>query len=258
VRLTTRIDPRDLLSGLFSTLHECGHGLYNQGIGPELDRTPLAHGASQGVHESQSRLWENLVGRSLDFWSHYFPKLQAFFPAPLQGVPIEKFHRAVNRVKRSYIRVEADEVTYNLHIMLRFDLENELLEKKLETKHLPEAWNARMEDYLGLTPPDDALGVLQDIHWSSGGFGYFPTYTLGNLISVQLYERASAAIPTLPKQMAAGKFDELLAWLRQHIHQHGRKFTAMELLQKATGRGLDPVPYLNYIRAKYSDLYGLS
>ncbi len=256
VRLTTRIQKNYLPTALFGTLHECGHGLYHQGLDPQLDRTPLADGASLGVHESQSRLWENLVGRSRLFGSHYYPRLKKLFPAQLKNVSLERFYQAINRVEPSLIRVEADEVTYNLHIMLRFELENALLEGRVKVRDLPEIWNAKMEEYLGLVPPNDAQGVLQDIHWSQAYLGYFPTYSLGNLMSAQLFEQAVKDIPSLPEQIASGQFAELLGWLRQKIHRHGRKFTPMELLQRATGKELQAQSYLTYIREKYSDIYG--
>jgi len=258
VRLTTRIQRDYLPTALFGTLHECGHGLYHQGVDPKLERTPLAGGASLGMHESQSRLWENLVGRSRPFWEHYYPKLKKRFPAQLEDVSLDDFYRAINKVEPSCIRVEADEVTYNLHIMLRFELENALLEERVSVRELPEVWNAKMEEYLGLVPPDDARGVLQDIHWSQGYFGYFPTYSLGNLISTQLFHKASQEIPDLTGQIASGRFQELLGWLREKIYRHGRKFTAEELLRRVTGRGLESQSYLEYIRSKYSDIYRLS
>jgi carboxypeptidase Taq len=257
VRLTTRVDPNYLPTALFGTLHECGHGLYEQGVSSSLERTSLDDGASLGVHESQSRLWENLVGRSREFWSQYFPRLQAFFPDQMTGVDVETFYRAINRVEPSFIRVEADEVTYNLHIMLRFELENELLEGKVKIADLSEAWNAKMQAYLGVVPPNAALGVLQDVHWSGGMLGYFPTYSLGNLISVQFFDKAKADIPSLPDQIAAGKFDQLLIWLRENVHRHGRKYTPAELVKHVTGNDLTAANYVAYIKSKFSDIYGL-
>jgi carboxypeptidase Taq len=255
VRITTRFEKDLLASALFSTLHECGYALYHLGLSPSLERTPLADGASYGIHESQSRLWENLVGRSRGFWEFFFPRLKATFTRQLAHVDVEAFYQAINRVEPSLIRVEADEVTYNLHIMLRFDLEKALLEGKLKVADLPEAWDAKMEEYLGLTPPNDAQGVLQDIHWSGGSFGYFPTYALGNLISVQFWGQALKELPDLPSQIEAGQFHALRAWLREKIHQHGRKFTPVELIQRVTGSGLQAEPYLTYIRSKFSDIY---
>ena len=196
-------------------MHEAGHALYEQGIDHKLARTLLAGGASLAVHESQSRMWENLVGRSLDFWIHFYPRLQALFPAEFGSVDLEAFYRGINKVERSLIRVEADEATYNLHIMLRLELEIEMLEGAVEIRDLPEAWNTRMREYLGVTPPNDSAGVLQDIHWSGGSIGYFPTYALGNLISVQLWEKILADIPDLPDQIRRGEFSGLLGWLRK-------------------------------------------
>ncbi len=256
VRLTTRVDERYLPPALFGTLHECGHGLYEQGIDPALDRTPLADGTSLGMHESQSRLWENLVGRSRAFWQCYYPRLQAVFPGQLADVSLEAFYRGINKVEPSLIRVEADEVTYNLHVMLRFELEQAMVEGRVTVADLPELWNAKMEDYLGLRPETDADGVLQDIHWSLGALGYFPTYSLGNLMSAQLFDQAKQDLPGLDAQIAAGQFAELLGWLRTNIHQYGRKLEALEILERVTGEGLNAGPWLDYIREKYGEIYG--
>ncbi len=257
VRITTRIDPNFLNPMLFGTMHECGHALYGLGTAPNLDRTGLEGGASLAVHESQSRMWENLVGRSLPFWQHFYPRLQEVFPSQLGNVPLEKFHKGINKVQPSFIRVEADEATYNLHIMLRLEIEIAVIEGTLAVKDLPEVWNTRMQDYLGVTPPNDAQGVLQDIHWSFGGFGYFSTYALGNLVSAQLWEKINQDIPDLTEQIRSGKFENLLGWLRTHIHAHGRKFEPQELVQKVTGSKIDPAPYMRYLRQKYGQIYGL-
>lgn len=257
VRITTRIHPRNLTSGLFSTMHECGHALYHQGIGRNLRRTLLADGASMAVHESQSRMWENLVGRSRPFWQFAYPRLQALFPRQLGNVSLEAFYKAINKVKPSFIRVEADEATYNLHIMLRLELEIALAEGSLEVKDLPEAWNARMQEYLGIVPPDDRLGVLQDVHWSAGLIGYFPTYALGNLVSAQLWEVIHRDLPDLESRIARGEFADLLAWLREKIHRHGAKFEPQDLIQRVTGSPITPEPYLRYLTAKYGEIYGL-
>jgi carboxypeptidase Taq len=257
VRVTTRIHENFLPAGLFGSLHECGHGLYEQGISARLERTPLADGASLGVHESQSRLWEILVGRSREFWTHYYEPLRERFPGHLGDVDREQFYRAINKVEPSLVRVESDEVTYNLHIMMRFDLEIEMLEGRLDVADLPEAWNAKSEEYLGLVPANDAEGVLQDIHWSLAAFGYFPTYSLGNLMSVQFFDRAKEEIPDLPGQISRGDFAELLSWLRDRIHQHGRKRTAGELLERSAGSTLSAGPWLEHICRKYSDLMGV-
>jgi carboxypeptidase Taq len=258
VRITTRVDKNLFPSALFSTLHEGGHALYEQNSDPSLEGTFLAGGTSLGVHESQSRLWENVLGRSPEFWQFYYPKLQEFFPAQLRDVSLDSFDRAINKAEPSFIRVEADEVTYNLHIFLRFELEQALLEKRLNVADLPEAWNTKMAELLGLTPPNDALGVLQDIHWSGGAMGYFPTYTLGNVLSLQFYQHTLQDIPDLPEQFSRGEFGALLDWFRDKIHRHGRKFTANELVQRVTGADqIDARPYLKYIRQKYSRIYGL-
>lgn len=257
VRITTRVDPAFFNTAFFATLHEGGHALYERGSGDTLERTPLAGGASFGIHESQSRLWENLVGRSLPFWERYYPQLQALFPEQLGAVELKSFYHGINRVAPSLIRVEADEATYNLHIMLRMELEIAVLEGKLAVKDLPAAWNSRMQDYLGLTPPDDARGVLQDVHWGVGYIGYFPTYALGNIISAQLWEAINADIPNLPDQIRQGQFNELLGWVREKIHRHGAKFQPQELVQRVTGGKIDARPYLRYLRSKYSEIYGL-
>ncbi len=257
VRITTRIIDDMVTSAMFSTMHEAGHGMYQQGLDQSLSRTILANGTSMAVHESQSRMWENLVGRSRPFWKFFYPRLQEYFPGQLGNVPMEKFYKAVNKVSPSLIRVESDEATYNLHIMLRLELEIALMEGSLEVSQLPEAWNAKMKEYLGITPPNDAKGVLQDVHWSGGMIGYFPTYALGNLVSAQLWEVINRDIPDLDHQIEQGKFDALLGWLREKIHRHGAKFDPQDLVQRVTGSKIDPQPYVNYLRKKYSDIYGL-
>jgi carboxypeptidase Taq len=250
IRLTTRYFD-DNLDGLFGTMHETGHGLYENGVARELERTPLAHGASLGFHESQSRMWENMVGRSLPFWRHFFPRLQANFPEALAKATLDDWYRSVNWVAPSLIRVEADEATYNLHIILRFELEQELLADSIDLAELPEIWNQRMRDYLGIEPPNDALGVLQDMHWAVGAIGYFSTYALGNVISAQLWEKVTAEVPDLHDQFEQGEFGSLAEWLRETLWRHGRKFTPRELIERITGGGLDPEPYLRYLRGKY-------
>jgi len=257
VRITTRFLGDYIGSGLFSTMHESGHAMYGQGVSPSLARTENIHGASYAFHESQSRMWENLVGRSRPFWKAFYPKLQKTFFAQLGSVDLETFYRAINKVERSLIRVEADEATYNLHIMLRFELELDLMEKRLEARDLPEAWNRKVKDYLGLTPKNDREGVLQDIHWSAGYVGYFPTYSLGNLISVQLWEQIRKDLPDLERQIEGARFADLLAWLREKIHRHGAKYEPVELLRRITGQGLQAAPYLEYLRTKYGEIYGL-
>ncbi len=255
VRITTRILPNRFQSGLFGTIHEGGHALYEQGMRIETGRTPLFGAASLGLHESQSRLWENVVARSRAFWSHYFPRLREFFPHQLAWASLDTFYRAINKVEPSFIRVDADEVTYNLHIFLRFELEQELLGKRLAVADLPQAWNAKMDEYLGITPPDDAQGVLQDIHWAEGYFGYFPTYALGNLLSVQFYSQALKEIPDLPKQIATGQLSTLREWMRTHIHTHGKKFTPAELVRRVTGTEMSAAPFLAYLEEKYNEVY---
>ena len=256
-RITTRVYPDFLAPALFGTLHETGHAMYELGADPSLDRTPLYGGASSGIHESQSRMWENLVGRSLPFWQNFYPRLQEIFPAQLGNLALEAFYKGINKVQPSLIRVEADEATYNLHIMLRMELEIDLMEGTLAVKDLPEAWNSRFQEYLGLTPPDNSQGVLQDVHWSGGMIGYFPSYALGNLIAAQLWELINRDIPNLPDQIRRGEFAPWLAWLRQKIHVHGSKFEPQELIQKVTGSKIDPAPYMRYLTAKYSEIYGL-
>ena len=204
IRLTTRYKEDDITS-IFTAMHECGHGLYEHGVSPSLERTPLCHGVSSALHESQSRMWENIVGRSTSFWNHFYPSFQAAFPEAVGDVDQERFYRAINRVKPSFIRVDADEATYNLHIILRFELEQEIMAGTIDLKELPEGWNARFEEYLGIPVPNDTLGVLQDVHWSGGGFGYFPTYSLGNIISVQIWEKVLSEMPGPARSVRAGR-----------------------------------------------------
>ena len=256
VRITTRVDESDVRDALFSTLHEAGHALYEQGVDPALDGTPLGRGASIGVHESQSRLWENVVGRGRSFWQYFYPLLRPAFPDQLRSVPFETFYRAINRVERSLIRTDADEVTYNLHIMLRFELELELLEGRLRVKDLPEAWRAAMQAYIGIVPTDDRDGCLQDVHWYAGRLGgAFQSYAIGNILSAQFYAAAVNAHPNIPNEIATGEFGALHGWLREHLYQHGRKFKPNELVERATGGQMSVGPYLAYLRAKYGELY---
>lgn len=258
VRITTRLDEKYLSEGLLGSVHEAGHAMYEQGVDQALEATPLAAGTSAGVHESQSRLWENLVGRSRNFWVHFFPALQAAFPAQLSDISLDTFYRAINRVEPSLIRVEADEVTYNLHVMLRFDLERALLNGELAVADLPVAWNGRMESDLGLTPPDDRHGVLQDVHWFDGLIGGgFQGYTLGNVMSAQFLAAAQSAHPEIPNHIRTGSFDTLRGWLTENIYRHGMKFTASELVERATGGPLIIEPYMAYLTGKYGELYGL-
>jgi carboxypeptidase Taq len=256
VRITTRFDRRNVASALFSTVHEGGHALYELGVSPTLDDTILGDGASMVLHESQSRMYENVVGRSRGFWRYFYPALQARFPQ-FKEVELETFYRAINQVRPSFIRVEADEVTYGLHIILRFELEQALVTGELAVADLPEAWNSRMQDYLGLTPPNDALGVLQDIHWSSGMIGYFPDYLLGSMLSVQLFDQAKAEVPDLLAEIERGELSNLRQWLGEKVHQHGRKFTLDELTERVLGTGLSSESYLAYLRDRYGEIYGL-
>lgn len=258
VRITSRYVDREPLSLVFGVIHETGHALYEQGITPDFSRTLLGNAASLGVHESQSRLWENLVARSKAFWECFFPALQRRFPEQLRDVTLDRFYRGINKVAPSLIRVESDEATYNLHIMLRVELEIALLEGTVAVKDLPEVWNAHMQEYFGMTPPDAAKGVLQDIHWSIGAFGYFATYALGNVISAQLWDAYLRAYPDRDDQIRRGEFAPLLSWLRANIHEHGRKYQPQELVQRITGSRIDPEPYLSYLETKYKGVYGLS
>jgi len=258
VRITTRVDENYLGDCLFSSIHEAGHAMYEQGVRTELEGTPLAGGTSAGVHESQSRTWENLVGRSRGFWEYFFPKLQAKFPEQLKSVSLDTFYRAVNKVQRSLIRTDADEVTYNLHIMIRFDIELALLEGNLLVRDLPDYWHARYNADMGMRAPDDRDGVMQDVHWFSGLVGgSFQGYTLGNIIGAQFYTQALAAHPEIPHEMTQGKFDTLHKWLIDNVYQHGTKFTPNELIERVTGGPLSIEPYLAYLRSKYGELYNL-
>ncbi len=257
VRITTRYQGNFLNTALFGSMHEMGHALYEGGFHPSFERTPLASGASLAIHESQSRLWENLVGRSMAFWEFFYPKLQKKFPAQLGEVSLGKFYKAINKVQPSPIRVEADEVTYNLHIMLRLEIEIAMVEGAVALRNLPELWNEKMKEYLGVVPPNDAQGVLQDIHWSFSGLGYFSTYALGNLIAAQLWEKIHSEITDLSAQIRRGKFDALRGWLYANIHVYGRKYEPKELVRRVTGSSIDPAPYLRYLETKYRDIYEL-
>ncbi len=258
VRITTRVNEHDLGEALFSTLHEAGHGLYEQSIPTRFERSVLADGASAGMHESQSRLWENLVGRSWGFWKHYFPRLQAAFPRQFEEVSLETFYRAINKVEPSLIRTDADEVTYNLHVMIRFDLELALLEGSLAVRDLPEAWAERYRTDLGVVPPDHRDGVLQDVHWFAGPIGgAFQGYTLGNVIGAQLYGAALEALPEIPRDIESGDFAKLYGWLNENIYQHGDKFTTVELIESSTGEALSIEPHVQYLLSKFGGLYDL-
>lgn len=259
VRITTRSRDNDVTDSLFSTLHECGHALYEMGIDPALEGTPLSGGASSGVHESQSRLWENLVGRSRGFWEYFLPRMQATFGRDLATVSVDAFYRAINRVERSLIRTDSDEATYNLHVMLRFDLELDLLEGKLAVKDLARVWRERFQASMGVAVPDDTNGVLQDVHWYHGLIGgQFQGYTLGNILSAQFFATAVKARPEIPDDIRRGTFGGLHDWLRDNIYRHGAKFTPAELTKRVTGNDLTIEPYMAYLEGKFRPLYGLS
>jgi carboxypeptidase Taq len=258
VRITTRFDNRNPFEMPFAAMHETGHALYEQGVSPSWARTLVCGGASLGVHESQSRLWENVIGRSRPFWQHFFPRLRQRFPSQLGGLTLDEFHRGINQVKQSLIRVEADEVTYNLHVMLRVEIEIALLTGAISTTDAPAYWNAKIEEYLGIAPDNDANGILQDMHWSIGLFGYFATYTLGNLISVQLWEKYQEDDPQWAARIERGEFGALREWLRVALHQHGRSYQPRDLVVRITGQPVSTGPYLAYLESKYGELYGLS
>jgi carboxypeptidase Taq len=259
VRITTRVREDSLGDALFSTLHEAGHAMYEQGVDPSFEATPLARGVSSAIHESQSRLWENLVGRSRPFWRHFFPLLRAAFPGKLDAVTEDGFYRAMNAVRPSLIRTDSDEVTYNLHVMIRFDLELALLEGKLSVRDLPEAWRERYRTDLGVVPPDDRDGVLQDVHWFSGTIGgAFQGYTLGNILSAQFFKAAVSARPQIPRDMERGEFGALRDWLAGNLYRHGNALTPGELILRATGSPLTVEPYLDYLRTKYGELFSLT
>jgi carboxypeptidase Taq len=259
IRLTTRYYADWISPAIFGTMHECGHGLYEHGVSPSLERTPVSRGASLGVHESQSRLWENHVGRSREAWQWFLPDLQRLFPEQVGRVDVETFYRAINKVEPTLIRVEADEVTYPLHVAVRFELEREMLAGTIPLAELPDAWNARMKSYLGVDVPDAAQGVLQDVHWSLGYVGYFPTYVIGSIVAAQIWVKALEAMPDLPAQFTRGEFLQLRGWLRDTLHRHGRKFTPKETLLRAIGADrMDPGPYVAYLKKKYGDIYALN
>ncbi len=257
IRLTTRYNPRHFNESFFGTLHEAGHGIYEQGLDPGQFGTPLGSAASLGIHESQSRTWENQVGRSRPFWEHFFPRARQVFPEALRDINLEEFYFAINEVQMSFIRVEADEVTYNLHIILRFELEQALLKGDLKPADVPSAWNERFQKSFQLTPASDRLGCLQDIHWSMGGLGYFPTYTLGNLYAAQFMERARDDLGDLDNDFRRGEFGRLRGWLNETIHRPGQRYRPGELCEHVTGKPLTHRPLLAYLRSKYAPLYGI-
>ncbi|CAH2712993.1 Carboxypeptidase 1 [Neobacillus rhizosphaerae] len=257
VRLTTRYLEKNVRSALFGTIHEAGHGIYEQHVNPEYEDSVLQSGASFGIHESQSRFLENMVGRSMEFWKFFFPKLQEYFPKQLENVSIEEFYRAVNTVEPSFIRVEADELTYNLHIMLRYEIEKALIGGEIEAKDLPAIWNQKMQDYLGITPSNDTVGVLQDVHWSFGGIGYFPSYSLGNLYAAQILRTIQKDLPDFSQHIESGRFDLIQEWLKENIHQYGRLYTPNELIVRVTGEELNADYLVEYLEKKYARVYGL-
>ncbi len=256
-RFTTRIDENYFPSCVFGSIHECGHALYDMGFKKEIHDNILANGCSMGIHESQSRMWENMVGRSKEFWKYWYPKLEKRFPGNLKNISIEDFHRSINTVQPSLIRVEADEVTYGMHVILRFELERDIIEGNVNVSELPEIWNSKMEDILGITPPNDADGVLQDVHWSGGAFGYFPSYHIGNLYGAQIYNDALKKHPTLLQDFEDGNFSNLLAYLRENIHQHGKIYHAKDLIKKITGEDLNPDYFIEYVEKKFYPIYGI-
>jgi carboxypeptidase Taq len=257
IRITTHYRESFIAPGIFSALHEFGHGLYDGGIDPALERTALAHPSSLGMHESQSRMWENLIGRSREFWTRFYPAVASAFPEQFEKVEMEEFYRAVNKVQPSRIRIDADEVTYNLHVILRYELERQIFEDKLALRDLPEAWGALTKEYLGVDIRNDAEGVLQDVHWSEGLFGYFPTYALGNILSAQFWNAVRADIPGVGGQIGEGEFAPVREWLREKIHHHGRKLTASEAVEALTGGPINPEPYVTYLKRKMGSIYGL-
>src|SRR4051812_30590743 len=256
-RITTRYNPRFFNEAFFGVLHEAGHGIYEQGLPGGHFGTPLGSFCSLGIHESQSRLWENQVGRGRPFWEHFFPKARQTFPAALGDVGAEQFLFAVNDVRPSYIRVEADEATYNMHIILRFELEQVLISGDLQAADVPQAWGEKFQQSFGLTPPTDALGCLQDIHWSMGGLGYFPTYTLGNLFAAQFMEQARQDLGDLDADFRRGEFSRLKGWLNEKVHRPGQRYRAVDLCRRVTGKPLSHKPFLSYLKKKYAPLYGI-
>ncbi|MGN7468717.1 carboxypeptidase M32 [Brevibacillus sp. SAFN-007a] len=257
VRITTRYDENDFNSALFSCIHEAGHAMYEQNINPELLFTPLCEGTSMGIHESQSRFWENMIGRSLPFWKHFFGDLQKAFPTQFAGVTAEDLYRAVNSVTPSFIRTEADELTYNLHVMIRYEIEKGLINQTIQVADLPQLWNEKMKEYLGVEPPTDTLGVLQDVHWSGGSFGYFPTYSLGNVYAAQFAHAMKNEIAGFEELVAHGDFAPIRAWLKENIHQHGKMKSPLELVQAITGEGTNATYLMDYLEKKYTDIYKL-
>lgn len=258
VRITTHYKENHFLDALFSTIHECGHALYEQNVSPELDRTILCSGTSMGIHESQSRFWENMIGRSRPFWDRYYADLVKEFPEQLSGISKETFYRAMNEAKPSLIRTESDELTYNLHIMIRYELEKDIIAGKVTVEELPALWNAKYEEYLGITPPNDTKGILQDVHWAGGSFGYFPSYALGNMYAAQFEKTLRQELPNLDELVAKGDFAPIRGWLKENIHQYGAMKTPGELVTGITGEELNPAYLVEYLERKYKDVYQLA
>lgn len=255
VRITTHYYPNDFASALMSSMHEGGHALYEQNISADLNGTPLCTGASMGIHESQSRFWENIIGRSKGFWERYYKDLQKVFPEQLKDVSLENFHRAINRVEPTLIRVEADEVTYNLHVMIRYEIEKALINGEIKVSELPRVWNEKMKEYLGITPPNDTKGVLQDVHWAGGSFGYFPSYTLGNIFAAQLYNTAKKEIRDFDTLISKGELISIKKWLSEKIHKFGKLMEPSEIIKEATGEDINPTYLIDYLESKYKDIY---
>jgi len=256
-RITTRYKKDNLIDSLSSTIHESGHAMYEQGILIENFGTPLGESASIGIHESQSRIWENIVGKGKNFWKFFYPIMQEKFPKPFSKIKFDDFYRAINCVKPSLVRVESDEVTYNLHIIMRFEIEKELIDGSIEAEDLPKIWNNKTKEYFGINVPNDAMGVLQDVHWSGGEFGYFPAYALGNLYSAQFYFAAKRDIENLEEKFSEGQFSQFREWLRENIHIHGKMYSTEELLKRITGEKLDSKYFIDYIKNKYSEIYNI-
>ncbi|MBX4198365.1 carboxypeptidase M32 [Candidatus Parcubacteria bacterium] len=257
VRSTTRYDEKNVLYALGSTIHETGHALYEQGMSAEHFGTPLSESVSLGIHESQSRMWENMIGKSREFWQYFLPKLSKEFPKPFAKISPDEFYAIINRVNPSFIRTEADEVTYNLHIIVRFEIERDLVEGKLAVKDVPKVWNKKMKDYFGLAVPNDTKGCLQDVHWSMGGLGYFPTYSFGNLYAAQFFHQLEKEMPDVRKRIAKGDLLPIRHWLKDKIHIHGKKYTAGALVQEVTGEALNSKYFSNYLEKKYTEIYEL-
>ncbi len=257
VRITTHYYTNDFASALMSSLHEGGHALYEQNISEELNGTPLCTGTSMGIHESQSRFWENIIGRSRGFWEHYYGELQKLFPEQLKDMSLDKFYRAINKVEPSLIRVEADEVTYNLHVMIRYEIEKALINGDIKVAELPKVWNEKMEEYLGIVPPDNSKGVLQDVHWAGGSFGYFPSYTLGNIYSAQLYNTARKEIGDFDGLVRKGELTNIKEWLSEKVHKHGKLLEPSEIIKQVTGEDINSKYLVEYLENKYKGIYNL-